>query len=408
MGKLKESKWFYVILSIVLAVALWAYVRVEYDPENSVSLRNLTVTLAGEDTLEARGLLVSSVTPENVSITFRGATSVLRELSQNRPTLTVDLSRITKVGEYSLTYTINYPSSVAASSLTRTSDVTTVTVTVAALSSREIPVEGTFVGSVASGYQAGELSIDPETITISGEEEKVRQVARAVVEVGGEELTGTFTGELPIVLLDENGDQIPAGEVRTSEDTALVTLPVVVVKEVPLKVDLIYGGGVTEGYVKCDIQPKTISVTGEAEDVENLDEIWLGEIDLSKVFTTTTETFPINLTKELTNASGISQATVTVTIQGLEMATISVDNIEVNNVSDGYRAQAVTQSLEVQIRGPVGELENISAEQIRVVGDLTDIVSATGRYTVPAKVYLDGPSDIGIVGEYSIIVQVTK
>lgn len=410
MGKLKESKGFYVALSIILAVALWTYVRIEHDPEKSLPLHNLTINLAGEDILESRGLMVSSVTPENVSITFRGATSVLRELAQSKPTLTVDLSRISTTGEHSIAYTINYPSSVAPSTVTSTREISNVTVTVAALATKEIPVEGTFVGEVADGYQAGELSITPATVTISGEEENVREVARAVVEVGGENLTATFTGDLPITLLDKNGDPISGDKVRCSTDSVLVTLPVVVVKEVPLKVDLIYGGGATENYVKCDVEPKTISVAGEAADIENLDEIWLGAIDLSKVFTTTTETFPINLTKELTNASGINQATVTVTIQGLEMTTLSVDNIDVDqlSVSEGYRATVVTRSLDVQIRGPIGSLDDISAAQVRVVGDLTDIISATGRYTVPAKVYFDGPGDIGVVGDYSIIVQVTR
>ena len=110
----------------------------------------------------------------------------------------------------------------------------------------------------------------------------------------------------------------------------------------------------------------------------------------------------------MTNASGISQAEVTVTIQGLEMTTLSVDNIDLINVSSGYRATVVTKSLDVQVRGPEGKLEDISPAQVRVIGDLTDIVSATGRYTVPAKVYWDGPDDIGIVGEYHIIVQVTR
>ena len=90
------------------------------------------------------------------------------------------------------------------------------------------------------------------------------------------------------------------------------------------------------------------------------------------------------------------------------MRTVSVDNIDLQNVSSGYRASIVTQSLDVQLRGPVESLEQISASQLRVVGDLTDIVSATGRYTVPAKIYLDGPEEVGVVGEYTIVVQVTR
>lgn len=75
MGKLKESKGLYVFLSIVLAICLWAYVRVVDDPEVDVRLNNLPIVLTSEDVLESRGLMVNEVTPESVSITFHGANS---------------------------------------------------------------------------------------------------------------------------------------------------------------------------------------------------------------------------------------------------------------------------------------------------------------------------------------------
>ena len=117
---------------------------------------------------------------------------------------------------------------------------------------------------------------------------------------------------------------------------------------------------------------------------------------------------PIELANELTNISGVTRATVTVTIQGLETRTISVSNFELRNVSEGFHAEMVTESIDIQIRGPGDSLDQISPSQILVVGDLTDIISATGRYTVPARVYLNGPSDVGVVGEYNVTVQVTR
>ena len=79
MGKLKESKGLYVFLSIVLAICLWAYVRVVDDPEVDVRLNNLPIVLTSEDVLESRGLMVNEVTPESVSITFHGANSAISE-----------------------------------------------------------------------------------------------------------------------------------------------------------------------------------------------------------------------------------------------------------------------------------------------------------------------------------------
>ena len=415
MGRIKDSKGLYVAISILLAIAFWLYVRAENDIPVQNVVRGIPIQIMSEDVLEARGLMVSEVNPDTINITFEGSSSVVPRLNRNNVTVTVDVSRITSEGEHDLTYTVNMPTNLnttGGSGITRTSDVTSITVTVVPLYTREIPIEGTFVGDVAEGYQAGELEITPETVIISGEESAVNQVARAVVEVGGDSLTSTYTGELPITLLDRDGQVIENDQISLSVDTALVILPVEVVKEVPLTVNLIPGGGISQDdidrYVKVDIQPESITIAGAAEDIEPISEISLGDIDLSQIITTGTFEMPIELANELTNISGVTRATVTVTIQGLETRTLSVSNFELRNVSEGFHAEMVTESIDIQIRGPGDNLDQISPSQILVVGDLTDIISATGRYTVPARVYLNGPSDVGVVGEYNVTVQVTR
>ena len=45
--------------------------------------------------------------------------------------------------------------------------------------------------------------------------------------------------------------------------------------------------------------------------------------------------------------------------------------------------------------------------QLRVVADLSG-VTATGSQTVPAQVYLDGSSDMGVVGSYRVSVSVRR
>ncbi len=412
MKRLRESKGLRLALSLAIAIGLWLYVRVAVDPVGSTTLNNLSVVLTGEETLEARGLMVSDVSPQGISITFNGAASTRQRIARERPTLVVDLSRITKAGTHTLNYTINYPTTVSASSLTTSRDTSSVTVTVAALASKQLPIEGVFLGSVAEGYQAGTLTISPQTVTVSGEEENVDKVARAVVEVGGEDLLETYTGELPVILQDADGNRIADGMVRSDISRAVVTMPVVVVREIPLTVDLLYNGGVPRdgNHVQVSISPASISVTGEEQDLEGLTEISLGEIDLADIYTTQISSYDIVLPQELTNASGITHATVSVLITGLDQMTMTVDQgqIGLTNITEGYQATLVTQSLEIQLRGPAGSLDGITPDQIRVVGDLGDIVTATGRYPVPARVTIVGHSEVGAVGEYEVIVQVSR
>ena len=52
--------------------------------------------------------------------------------------------------------------------------------------------------------------------------------------------------------------------------------------------------------------------------------------------------------------------------------------------------------------------QKIKAENIRAVADLTDFKDSTGSYMPYAKIYVDGVTDVGAIGEYAISVEIRK
>ncbi|MEI3141452.1 MAG: YbbR-like domain-containing protein [Lawsonibacter sp.] len=74
------------------------------------------------------------------------------------------------------------------------------------------------------------------------------------------------------------------------------------------------GGGATADDITYEINPKSLIVSGAESDMESLNEISLGSVDLSKVVGTNTFTFPIDLDASLENVTGSTSATVTVTV----------------------------------------------------------------------------------------------
>ena len=53
-------------------------------------------------------------------------------------------------------------------------------------------------------------------------------------------------------------------------------------------------------------------------------------------------------------------------------------------------------------------MDAITSSQLRIVADLNNAVAATGTQTIPVKVYLDGRSDVGVVGDYNIVVSILR
>jgi YbbR domain-containing protein len=281
--------------------------------------------------------------------------------------------------------------------------------------SRTIDVVGRFEGTLAEGYlmDQEEFTIRPGTIEITGAESDVDQVDHAQVIVTGEELNATFEAEMGFALVDDQGEELKNLDIQCSVDTVLVTMPVLQTADVPLQVVLLAGGGVTDENmdqtVTCTVEPKTITVTGAEDDLKPLKEILLGEIDLANIIGSDSFEFDIPLDPALENISGVTRATVTVTISGLATKTLEADRIDWSGEPEGFQVQAVTQSLKVLVRGSQEALEQVQDHNLRVVADLSEIGNSTGRYTVPAKVYLDSTSDAGVVGnDYKVVVDISR
>ena len=132
-------------------------------------------------------------------------------------------------------------------------------------------------------------------------------------------------------------------------------------------------------------------------------------MDLSEFATAFGKTFTIPLPNDVHNLSGETEAEVEVTLKGLETKRIIATNIELNNISEGYSADTITQYKEVLIRGTEESLEDINADDVVIVVDLAGIGQAVGRYSLPGKVYVDSEENVGAVGgNYTVVVEITK
>ena len=407
----KNRNWLYVVLSVALAVCLWVYVSYINSSDNTYTFRNVPVEFTGLDTLEGRGLMISDGAEQTITLNVRTSWSTALRLSSEAISVTVDVSSIESAGTYTTGYRINYPTGVSGNSVSITgSTAQNVTYTVARRTERSVEVQGVFRGEVAEGYQREEFSFSPSTILIAGEESAVNQVDHALVTVTRDEpLSETFSGEMPFQLIGLDGTVLDLEELNLETDvnTVQVTLPVVQLKEVELTVDLLPGGGATADNAVVTINPSTITVSGSETDLAGLSSISLGEIELGNIFSQDTFTFDIQLASGLENVSGETQATVTVEITGLTTRTLEVDNIQWINAPEGCTVELVSQVRQIQIRGSEEAVNAVIASQISIVADLTD--ATIGTQNVPARVSLNGASDVGVVGDenyYRVVVNI--
>jgi len=412
--KLKDSKLFYIVLSVLMAFILWAYVVNEVNPSKEQTLTNLPVVFQGTDILEARNLIIVEGTDQTVNLDLKTDWDTAGKLSRTNVSLSVSVHSITEPGEYRVLAEVSYPSNVSRSNISIQNDEARyIEFTVAKLVKKEIPVQPRFTGSIAEGYQAGEFTVGPNKVEIRGLEEIVNQVAYAEVVLGQTDMDKTFEGDLPFVFKNGQGEEVSAEGIQCGVNTVYVIYPIAMLKEVPLTVSIVPGGGATADDIdqeKFRIEPSTIWVSGPEEILSAIKEWPLGEIDLSSIPNTPNYKvkLPVRLSDDLTNESGVTEATVNISFTGLATKEFEVDNIELVNEPEGYQAELITQTRVVLLRGTEEELDKVFQAQIRIVVDLSQLPSdGVGRQTAPAKVYVDG-SSVGAVGSYNIVVNMTK
>lgn len=404
------SRAFYIVFSLLASFTIWLYVAYIENPDVAVNVKGIKVEFINQDYVTDRDLVITDSQTDTVSLRFTGKRNTVSKLTNTNLTATVDLADIKTTGVFQLAYTIVYPLDVNATSLMISNrSVDYISVTVDKLAEKDIPVKGTLDGGIAEGYQAEPIELNPNTVKVYGPQEILSRLSYAWVSVKRDNISKTFEDELPFTLFDEAGHEISSDSLTFSQDTIHVKIPVVMIKSVPLTVNLTPGAGANDTNAVCTITPSVITVSGDAEILNSLNQILLGTIDLSKFLNSTTEIFQIVLPNNTANLTGTTAATVTVTVSGLESEHLSATNIQVTNVKAGYTAEVVTQSLDVILRGTATELSKVTASNIRVAADLSDFDATTGTYSVLAKVYVDGAlKNVGAVGEYKVTVKIRK
>jgi len=404
----------YVIFAVIVSITLWMYVEITENDIQINSVGNIAINFRNEDVLRDRGLLITSFSPAQLTITFEAPRSEMARLSvPGALAVEVDLANVLSSGPAELVYDIIYPSGVNVNAVEELgSSVERITLMVDRLLDRQLQVRVNYTGGLASEDLIVEaIEFDPQTITVWGPERVVSRISYVRVPILRENLATTYREELEFILIDENDEILELDDsqlelLEFSHETIHVTIPIMEMKDVPLTIILAHGASTSEANTNWTIEPTTIKISGDPVALREINHILLGTVNMQRFGLSDTEAFPIIPPNHITNISGETEAMVRIEVIGLDIAFRSTTNLHVINIPPGHRADILTQSLDVRLRGQAEELALITSMNLRVVADLSEASSGTAR--IPARIYIDG-IDVSVdpVGEYEITVTIT-
>lgn len=402
-----KSKIWSAALSLFVAFTLWYYVITVVSPGTVEWRTDIPVIFEGETVLtEDRGMMITSnIEDIEVDLRLSGNRTDLAKVNASNITIKVDLSKVYDPGEHELLYTIAFPGDVPNGAITtEVKSPESIKLTVEKRVTKPVEIRVNFTGSAAENYMADTENrvLDYVTVNVSGPSSVIGLIDHAEIDV---DLTGrveSISENFRYTLCDADGNPVDVEMVTT--DVAEVHLDVKIIrfKQVPLMLQLTYGGGAWEDTVDVKIEPANISISGSEILLEDLNVIQLGSIDLSAMEEDAELVYPITLPEGIANLSERTEAVVTVKFLNLSIRELEANQITTINVPEGMEAELMSQVLKVRLRGPAAVMEQLKPEDIAVIVDFSG--KEPGSFTIKPTITVRGEAftKVGPVGAYSV------
>lgn len=403
-----KNKLLTVLLSAAIALALWMYVVTVVSPNSDRHYQNVPVTLQGETLLHDRGLMITSQEMPTVSLHLEGNRTDLDKLNSANITLTADVSKIYDPGTHNLRFTPSYPGDVTSSAITVLSqNPVAITIQVEERISKPVPVNIRYNGTLPESFMADKENsqLDYEAVNVTGPKSVIDQIAMAQIDVDLTEQVESISEQYAYTLCNEAGEPVDARLVVTDVEAVALTLRIVRVKELALTVNVVSGGGATQDTTEITMDTTVIQVSGSDNLLEGLESIELGTIDLGEMLTDEVLTFPIKLPEGVTNETGVAEVKVEVKFPELATKPLTVKNIKAVNVPAGLEVELITQALEIQLRGPKAQMDDLEEKDVSATVDFSN--TQIGTATVKAQITISAEG-VGAVGSYQVTATVRE
>ena len=383
------------LLALVLGASVWLSAVTGADPDEVRPFPNpITLEVIGQDP----SLILTSEIPPTIEVTLRAPRSVWEQLiaQENSVQGILDITGLS-AGEHTQVIQIRIGARPAKTVLTTPE---TITFTLEPLSTQSLPVDIIVSGQPAVGYQAGEATIEPTQIAISGPESIVRQATRARVMVSLDDVRESIDEVFDVQVLDDRNSIL--NSVSINPQTARVMIPISPQSGYrDLAVKVVVSGQVAAGYRLENISVFPPVITVFAEDAELVNAlpgvVETQGLDLQDAKENISTRLALTLPETVTIV-GTKTVQVQVAISPIQTSLTLLDQpINILGLPDGFDFQISPETVDVIISGPLPVLDALTPQDISVSIDVTGLDLGTHQLEPKVEVFVEDVLDGSIL-----------
>lgn len=394
------------IVAFIFAFFLWFIVANVDNPISRTTFSNIQVNIANDDIILQGGNVYRVVGSQTASVVVSAKRSVLESIEPSDIVATADISEMdSSTGLVPIEITIqgcegDYES---AEAVPRNLQIVT-----EKTNTKVFTLTVTTVGTPRDGFELGDMTVNPERVTIAGPQSTIDQISRASASISVSGISESQEIKADLVLYDDDGNSMDQNQLSNNLGDDGITVNVEVLKKKSVPMTFSVSGTPADGYEYkgCSSEPEQVEICGNPDVVNGVDSIDIPAAALSIEGATENVVQTIDIRPYLPDgvelveeSAGDVIVTALIEQDGTRTIDVLVSSIRINNLSE---------DLEVSYQVDAKVSLRFEGEQSRLdVLDISNAVSVDlspytrpGTYTVP--VLVDVPEGITLIDEASV------
>lgn len=371
------------ILSLLIAIGLWAYVTAVENPPTTERIRGIPVELMNLKALTQNGFVVLEGDNAMVEVLVTGTRSDITKY-KDQILATADVFGY-RAGESYVNVVVLPPPQLKCTEIKPSK----IRVNIENLVSVYKPVNIVFTGEPEPDTEPGNMIVQPEQIEVKGPKSLVESVSNVGVEVPYSRVSRAgATLTLEALALDSEGEIVE--KVNLSSTTVSVSATLYDIKTVPLEIEIT--GQLDEKYEMTNLDvPETIKIRGSKSALADIDSVAAEPIDISEVEISSELPVKLLLPPGVELAGSSRDIYVVIGIKGISNRSFEYfsQEVELRGLKEGWGAYINTPSLILKVAGMEETLDSAVKEDFILYVDLAGLEE--GTYMVPVVVLHDKP-----------------
>lgn len=401
-----DSKYFTMILSFLMAVAIWLVVVTFFSTDARTTIKDVPVDIDYNSSYLNLELEIIEQSIETVDVTVVGPRDVVGSLTKDDIVVYPNINNVKMAGRYELSLNAVKKSGIKDYQIESLSNYQ-VAVRFDHLTEKAFKIDVDVSNLIIpEDLMFDKVTVTPDSIVVKGPENTVNKINKVVATVQQQELGQTAVLPAELIIYDENDVQLDATYISYDVEEINITVPVLKEITVPVVIDYTnVPAGFDVSKLNVALSQQEISLAVPSRSADNINQFVVGYIDLGTLETDKPYVFDINLPAGYRNIKDVRQISATISGENLVSKSVSVKEIKVINAGE-QTVEVLTDIINhVEIVGPESVVEELTADSVIAQLDMAQVSLAQGQQTVEVEMIIPSTNAAFVRGTYYVTIK---